>query len=135
MTSENSFKKWQILHQKDEFMDLEDFLEDDEDDVLIRMQHDDGTTVTFLTAPPEVFTEKEQLEPLLFGISETDICIAFNSDLLESKIKEAVEKNCDTYSAKEAAFLPITMILNKGLKAVDKYRAANKSDGTSSEMN
>ena len=135
MTSENSFKKWQILHQKDEFMDLEDFLEDDEDDVLIRMQHDDGTTVTFLTAPPEVFTEKEQLEPLLFGISETDICIAFNSDLLESKIKEAVEKNRDTYSAKEAAFLPITMILNKGLKAVDKYRAANKSDGTSSEMN
>ena len=135
MTSENSFKKWQILHQKDEFMDLEDFLEDDEDDVLIRMQHDDGTTVTFLTAPPEVFTEKEQLEPLLFGISETDICIAFNSDLLESKIKEAVEKNRDTYSAKEAAFLPIIIILNKGLKAVDKYRAANKSDGTSSEMN
>ena len=135
MTSENSFKKWQILHQKDEFMDLEDFLEDDEDDVLIRMQHDDGTTVTFLTAPPEVFTEKEQLEPLLFGIIETDICIAFNSDLLESKIKEAVEKNRDTYSAKEAAFLPIIIILNKGLKAVDKYRAANKLDGTSSEMN
>ena len=119
-------------------MNLDDFLEDsedDDDDVLIRMQHKDGTTVTFLTAPPEVFTEREQLEPLLFGISETDICIAFNSDLLESKIKEAVEKNCDTYSAKEAAFLPIMMILNKGLKAVDMYKAANKSDGTSSEMN
>jgi hypothetical protein len=135
MTSEHSFKKWQIFYQRDEFMDLDDFLEDDEDDVLIRMQHDDGTTVTFLTAPPEVFTERDQLEPLLFSISETDICIAFNSDLLESKIKEAVERNCDTYSAKEAAFLPITMILNKGLKAVDMYKAANKLDGTSSEMN
>ena len=78
MTSEHSFKKWRIFHQRDEYMDLDDFLEDDEDDVLIRMQHDDGTTVTFLTAPPEVFTEREQLEPLLFGISETDICIVFN---------------------------------------------------------
>ena len=112
-------------------MNLDDFLkdsEDEDDDVLIRMQHKDGTTVTFLTAPPEVFTEREQLEPLLFGISETDICIVFNSDLLESKIKEAVEKNCDSYSAKEAAFLPITMILNKGLKAVENYVAEHKSN-------
>lgn len=135
MTSENSFKNWQILHQKDEFMDLEDFLEDDEDDVLIRLQRDDGTMVTFLTAPPEVFAEKEQLEPLLFGISETDFCIAVNGDLLESKIKEAAEKNCGVYLANEATLQPITMVLNKGLEAVDKYKAANKSDGTSSEMN
>lgn len=134
MTSENSFKNWQILHQKDEFMDLEDFFEDDEDDVLIRLQRDDGTMVTFLTAPPEVFAEKDQLEPLLFCITESDFCIAFNSDLLESKIKEAAEKNCGVYFANEATLQPITMVLNKGLEAVDKYKAANKSDGTSSEM-
>lgn len=135
MTSENSFKNWRILNQKDELMDFEDFLEENDDDVLIRMQRDDGTMVTFLTAPPEVFTEKEQLEPLLFGISETDFYIAVNNDLLESKIKEAAEKNCGVYFANEATLQPITMVLNKGLEAVDKYKAANKSDGTSSEMN
>jgi hypothetical protein len=119
-------------------MNLDDFLEeseDEDDDVLIRMQHKDGTTVTFLTAPPEVFTEREQLEPLLFGISETDICVAFNSDLVESMIDESVEKNGEFYGAQAAASLPILMILNKGLKAVDMHKAANKSDGTSSEMN
>lgn len=135
MTSENSFKNWRTLNRKDELMDFEDFLEDNEDDVLIRLQRDDGTMVTFLTAPPEVFTEKEQLEPLLFGISETDFYIAINSDLLESKIKEAAEKNCGAYFAKEATLQPITMVLNKGLEAVDQYKAANKSDGTSSGMN
>ena len=112
-------------------MNLDDFLEDSEDeddDVLIRMQHKDGTTVTFLTAPPEVFTEREQLEPLLFGISETDICVAFNSDLVESMIDESVEKNGEFYGAQAAAFLPITMILNKGLKAVDNYVAEHKSN-------
>ena len=112
-------------------MNLDDFLEDsedDDDDVLIRMQHKDGTTVTFLTAPPEVFTEREQLEPLLFGISETDICVAFNSDLVESMIDESVEKNGEFYGAQAAAFLPITMILNKGLKAVDNYVAEHKSN-------
>ena len=112
-------------------MNLDDFLkdsEDEDDDVLIRMQHKDGTTVTFLTAPPEVFTEREQLEPLLFGISETDICVAFNSDLVESMIDESVEKNGEFYGAQAAAFLPITMILNKGLKAVDNYVAEHKSN-------
>ena len=112
-------------------MNLDDFLkdsEDEDDDVLIRMQHKDGTTVTFLTAPPEVFTEREQLEPLLFGISETDICVGFNSDLVESMIDESVEKNGEFYGAQAAAFLPITMILNKGLKAVDNYVAEHKSN-------
>ena len=119
-------------------MNIDDFFEeeeDDDDDVLIRMQHKDGTTVTFLTAPPEVFIDKIELEPLVFGISDTDVCVAFNSDLVENMIKESVEKNGETYGAQAAAFLPITMILNKGIKAVEKYVAATKSDGNSFGMN
>jgi hypothetical protein len=109
-------------------MSLEEFLEDQDDDVLIRMQHENGTVVTFLTAASEVFTNKEQLEPLVFGISDTDIYVVFNSELLESMIEESVEKNGKTYGARAASFLPITMILDKGLKAVDKYLETNKSD-------
>ena len=120
-------KRWQILHQKDEYMSLEDFL-DNQDDVLIRLQHDDGTNVTFLTATPEVFPNRERLEPLVFGMSDTDVYVAFNGDLLESMIKESVEKNAETYGAQAASFLPITMILDKGLKAVENYMDTNRSD-------
>ena len=107
-------------------MDFEDFLEEDNEDVMIRMQHEDGTTVTFLTAPPEVFTQRDELEPLVYGIGDKDVCVAFNSDLIERMISESIEKNGETYGAQASAFLPITMILNKGLKAVDKYMRDQK---------
>ena len=107
-------------------MDFEDFLEEDNDDVMIRMEHEDGTKVTFLTAPPEVFTVKDELEPLVYGIGDKDVCVAFNSDLIERMVAESVEKNGETYGAQASAFLPITMILNVGLKAVNKYMEDNK---------
>lgn len=107
-------------------MDFEDFLEDDNEDVLIRMQHEDGTTVTFLTAPPEVFNQQEELEPLVYGIGEAEVCVAFNGDLIERMIKESIEKNGETYGAQASAFLPITLILNKGLKAVNRYLEEQK---------
>ena len=107
-------------------MDFEDFLEEDNEDVMIRMEHEDGTKVTFLTAPPEVFTQRDELEPLVCGIGDKDICIAFNSDLIKRMIAESIEKNGETYGAQASALLPITMILNKGLKAVDKYMRDQK---------
>lgn len=110
-------------------------LNDEDSDVMIRMRHDDGTTVTFLTAPAEVFTDKTQLEPLVFGISEMNIYVAFNSDVIESMIEESVEKNGETYGAQAASFLPITMILNKGLKAVEKYKTSNKPGNLNSFTN
>jgi hypothetical protein len=110
-----------------EFEDfLEDFLEDDNDDVMIRMQHEDGTTVTFLTAPPSVFNQQDELEPLVYGIGEAEVCVAFNEDLIERMIKDSIEKNGETYGAQASAFLPITLILNKGLKAVNKYMEEQK---------
>ena len=36
-------------------------------------------------------------------------------------IAESIEKNGETYGAQASAFLPITLILNKGLKAANKY--------------
>ena len=41
-------------------------------------------------------------------------------------IAESIEKNGETYGAQASALLPITMILNKGLKAVDKYMRDQK---------
>jgi hypothetical protein len=98
-----------------------EFLDEDSDDVMMRMQHEDGTTVTFLTAPSEVFTEKDELEPLVYGISDKDVYVAFNSDVIERLISESVEKNGDTYGKHASAFLPISLLISTGLKAVEKY--------------
>ena len=119
-------ERWRICHQKEVEMDFEDFLEDDNEDVLIRMQHEDGTTVTFLTAPATLFEDKDKLTPLVYGLVDGEVCVAFNGDLIERMIAESVEKNGETYGAQASAFLPITMILNKGLKAVNKYMEEQK---------
>ncbi len=107
-------------------MDFEDFLEEDNEDVMIRMEHEDGTKVTFLTAPPEVFTQREELEPLVYGLGDNEIFVAFNSDLLERLIEDSVEKNSETYGRGASAFLPMTLLINKGLKAVDDYLKGTK---------
>jgi hypothetical protein len=107
-------------------MEFEEFEEDDNDDVMIRMQHEDGTTVIFLTAPSSVFTQQDTLEALVYGIGDGEVCVAFNSDIVEQMIQESIDKNGETYGAQASAFLPITLILNKGLKAATKYLDAQK---------
>ena len=107
-------------------MDFTEFTDDDNNDVLILMQHEDGTTVTFLTAPPEVFPQRDELEPLVYGIGDNSICVAFNADIIERLIAESIEKNGDTYGKHASAFLPISLLLNKGLKAVEQYLENNQ---------
>lgn len=107
-------------------MDFEGFLEDDSEDVMMRMQHEDGTVVTFLTAPPEVFSQRDDLEPLVYGISDKDVYVAFNSDVIERLIADSIDKNAETYGKQASAFLPISLLISTGLKAVEKYMEGNK---------
>ena len=67
-------ERWRICRQKEVGMDFEGFSEDDNEDVMIRMEHEDGTKVTFLTAPPEVFTQRDELEPLVCTASAIKMC-------------------------------------------------------------
>ena len=107
-------------------MDFDFFTEDDSNDVLMRMQHEDGTVVTFLTAPPEVFPQQDELEPLVYGMGEKTVYVAFNSEIIERLIAESIEKNADVYGKHASAFLPISLLINKGLKAVEKYMETNQ---------
>ena len=95
----------------------------DEDDVLIQMQNDDGVVVTFLTAPPSVFEVTDRIEPLTFWLSPKSVYVAINEDILNEMIEESIEKNSQIYDEKEAAFLPIVHILNVGLKEVNRQIA------------
>jgi hypothetical protein len=102
--------------------EIED-INDEDNDVLIQMQNDDGVVVTFLTAPPSVFEVTDRIDPLTFWMSPKSVYVAINEDILNEMIEESIEKNNGVYDDKEAAFLPIIHILNVGLKEVDKQIA------------
>ena len=102
--------------------EIED-INDEDDDVLIQMQNDDGVVVTFLTAPPSVFEVTDRIDPLTFWMSPKSVYVAINEDILNEMIEESIEKNSEIYDEKEAAFLPIVHILNVGLREVDRQIA------------
>lgn len=93
---------------------------DDEDDVLIRMQHDNGTVVTFVSAPSAVFKKTDTIDSMTFWLAPDNVFVAINEDLLDEMIEESIKKNSGIYGDKEAAFLPIVHVLNIGLKEVDR---------------
>lgn len=99
--------------------EIED-IDDEDDDVFIQMQNDDGVVVTFLTAPPSVFEVTDRIEPLTFWMSPKNVYVAINEDILNEMIEESIEKNNGVYDDKEAAFLPIVHVLNIGLKEVNR---------------
>ena len=99
--------------------EIED-INDEDDDVLIQMQNDDGVVVTFLTAPPSVFEVTDRIDPLTFWMSPKNVYVAINEDILNEMIEESIEKNNGVYDDKAAAFLPIVHVLNIGLKEVNR---------------
>lgn len=92
----------------------------DDDDVIIRLQHDNGVVATFLTAPAELFFDKENLCPMIYWLSETDAYIAFNEDLLNDLIEDSIELNGNAYGKQAAAFLPLQHMIKIGLDKIDK---------------
>ena len=99
-------------HQEDRKMS--EFTEDD-NDILLKLKHDDGTQVTFITAPASAFTDSDELEPIVFGLPDNEVCVAFNGELFQSMVEESIERNGEQYGRGSAAFLPMTLLLNIGL--------------------
>lgn len=99
----------------------------DSDDILLQMMHEDGTVITFITAPPSVFSEQtEELEPIVYGLSEQDIYVVFNGEVIQRLVADSVEKNGDTYGVNASTFLPLSFVINKGIKATEEYMKKNK---------
>ena len=113
----------------DNFLDDDDdiFTEDD-NDILLKMKHEDGTQVTFITAPASVFTQTEEFEPIVFGLPDNEVCVAINGELFQELVEESVERNGEQYGRGSATFLPLTLVLNIGLKAVNKYLEEQKAE-------
>jgi hypothetical protein len=64
-----------------------------EDNILMRIQHESGVIVTFLTAPPEVFLYQNDLQPEILWLTDTDAYIVFNKELLGEYVLEEIEEN------------------------------------------
>ncbi len=99
---------------------------DDDDDVLVRVQNDDGVVVTFLTAPSSFFEITDRIDPLTIWLASDNVFVAINEDLLNEMIEDSIEKNSEIYEEMEAAFLPIVHVMKVGLKEVDRQIAQRR---------
>lgn len=104
-------------------MDIE--FNEEESDVMMRLQDGDGRDITFVTAPSTAFDYNE-LGPIITGF-DNQIILAFNEDMIRSMIDEAIEEFGQKYGNKSAAFLPISHIMQIGIEAVEKYVKENYS--------
>ncbi len=99
---------------------------DDDDDVLVRVQNDDGVVVTFLTAPSSFFEITDRIDPLTIWLASDNVFVAINEDLLNEMIEDSIEKNSEIYEEMEAAFLPFIQVMKVGLKEVDRQIAQRR---------
>lgn len=97
----------------------------DDPDVMMRMINEDGKELTFITAPSEGFANKESIEPIVTGW-DGQIIVAFNGDLVEQMVRDSIDKNGENYGDLLASFLPISKILQVGMKAANDYLEENK---------
>lgn len=109
------------LAMNSEIEDIED--DEQDDDILIRMQHDNGTIVTFISAPSSVFEKSDVIDPMIFWLGSESVFVAINEDLLNEMIEESIEKNDCVYKKNEAVVSPIIHAINIGLIEVSKQIA------------
>lgn len=109
------------LAMNSEIEDIED--DEQDDDILIRMQHDNGTIVTFISAPSSVFEKSDVIDPMIFWLGSESVFVAINEDLLNEMIEESIEKNDCVYKKNGAVVSPIIHAINIGLIEVSRQIA------------
>jgi len=109
--------------QVNERKNMDECQDDVNEDVLIRLRHDCGVEVTFLTAPQELFSDGDDLYPIITWLSEIDVYLAFNEYVLNNLIEESINLNGELYGEQAAAFLPLQHMIQLGLSAIDKILA------------
>lgn len=95
--------------------------DNESDDILMRLEDNNGVTLTIMTAPAETFGEDNQnLEPMITGWSK-DVYAIFNEDEVSEAIQNAIDLNGELYGENAAAFLPIALVMEKAMTAAKEY--------------
>ena len=90
-----------------------------EDNILMRIQHESGVIVTFLTAPPEVFLNQNDLQPEILWLTDTDAYIVFNEELLEEYVLEEIEENETNFDETQIEPTLLQQLIRDSVKVIE----------------
>ena len=91
-----------------------------EDNILMRIQHESGVIVTFLTAPPEVFLNQNDLQPETLWLTDTDAYIVFNEELLEEYVLEEIEENEPNFDETQTEPTLLQQLIRDSVKVIER---------------
>jgi hypothetical protein len=91
-----------------------------EDNILMRLQHESGVIVTFLTAPPEVFLNQNDLQPETLWLTDTDAYIVFNEELLEEYVLEEIEENETNFDETQTEPTLLQQLIRDSVKVIER---------------
>jgi len=89
------------------------------DNILMRIQHESGVIVTFLTAPPEVFLYQNDLQPEILWLTDTDAYIVFNEELLGEYVLEEIEENETNFDETQTELTLLQHLIRDSVKMIE----------------
>ena len=90
-----------------------------EDNILMRIQHESGVIITFLTAPPEVFLYQNDLQPEILWLTDTDAYILFNEELLGEYVLEEIEENETNFDETQTELTLLQHLIRDSVKMIE----------------
>ena len=102
---------------------MREYREELEDNILMRIQHESGVIVTFLTAPPEVLSIQHDLEPEILWLTDTDVYILFNQELLEEYVLELNEQNETNFGEIQTEPTLLAQLIKDSVEKVESKRS------------
>ena len=98
---------------------MSEYRDELEDNILMRLQHESGVIVTFLTAPPEVFLYQNDLQPEILWLTDTDAYILFNEELLEEYVLEEIEENETNFDETQTEPTLLQQLIRDSVKVIE----------------
>lgn len=106
-------------------MDFE--FQEEDSDIMMRLQGEDGHELTLITAPASTFDDPEDLGPNVYGLGD-QIVVAFNEEVMQQMIEKSIIMNAEDYGQKASTFLPMIKIMNLAMEKADEYIKSNQGD-------
>lgn len=99
---------------------MREYEKDLDDNILMRIQHESGVVVTFLTAPPEVFLNQNDLQPDIIWLTDTDVYVLFNEEVLEEYVFECIEQRAASTSDSQIKPTFLQHLIRDSVQMIEK---------------
>ena len=95
------------------------------DNILMRIQHESGVIVTFLTAPAEVFLNQNDLQPEILWLTDIDAYIVFNEELLREYVLEEIEENETNFDETQTELTLLQQLIRDSVRVIESKITKN----------